>query len=243
LQALQSETARARQLLTDAEKKLVQLAGQTSRAREQRERQEQQLQQLGRQLELQRQELADIEQDSRQKQQDLGELRERLLNTRQQLDHSRKEIETLKHPPRQQAVRPVIEKPAAAAPEPTAVAEKQGFSLRFDSAEALDRLVAAGSVTLYAMANQQAWRLSMHTGRPAAAQASFPAWFHEMSAATVPAHYLHGLENAAPNPGQSAVVWGVQLPAATRAAIATLTRGRQGGALLIRGDGRVILEE
>ncbi len=53
---------------------------------------------LDRQLEQQRQELADIEQDSRQKQQDLGELRERLLNTQLQLDHSRKEIETLKQP-------------------------------------------------------------------------------------------------------------------------------------------------
>lgn len=243
LQALQSEMTRTQQLLTDAQKNLERVAGQTSQARGQRDHLEEQLQQLGRQLEQQRRELADIERNSRQKQQDLGELRERLSNTQLQLDHSRKEIETLRHPPRQQAVRPVIEKPVAAPPAPGAVPEKQGFSLRFDSAEALDRLVAAGSVTLYAMANQQAWRLSMGAGRPAVAQAPFPAWFHEMSAATVPAHYLQSLKKAAPNPGQSAVVWGVQLPAATKADIARLTRGRQGGALLIHGDGQVILEE
>ncbi len=121
--------------------------------------------------------------------------------------------------------------------------KSRGSACALTPLQALDRLVAAGSVTLYAMANQQAWRLSMKTGRPAVAQAPFPAWFHEMSAATVPAHYLHSLENAVPNPGQSAVVWGVQLPAATRAAITSLTRGRQGGALLIQGDGQVILEE
>jgi hypothetical protein len=93
------------------------------------------------------------------------------------------------------------------------------------------------------MADQQAWQLSMEAGRPAVTQATFPRWFHEMSAVTVPEHYIHSLENAADDPGPSTVVWGVQLPAATKAAIASLTRGQQGGALVIRGDGQVILEE
>jgi hypothetical protein len=93
------------------------------------------------------------------------------------------------------------------------------------------------------MADKQAWRLSMDAGRPAAAPASFPRWFHEMSAVTVPAHYIHSLEDTADGPAQSSVVWGVQLPAATRTAIAALTRGQQGGELVIRDNGQVILEE
>ena len=124
---------------------------------------------------------------------------------------------------------------------------RQGFSLRFASAAALDRQVAAGSVSLYGMLNQQAWQLSMVAGTPAVATASFPKQFHEMSAATVPAHYLRSLKNKADGRGASAVVWGVQLPAATSTAIASLlqqqqAQGQQGGALVIQGDGRVTLE-
>jgi hypothetical protein len=119
--------------------------------------------------------------------------------------------------------------------------------LRFASAAALDRQVAAGSVSLFGMLDQQAWQLSMLAGTPAVATASFPKQFHEMSAATVPAHYLQSLKNKAGGRGASAVVWGVQLPAATSTAIASLlqqqqAQGQQGGALVIQGDGRVTLE-
>ena len=92
-------------------------------------------------------------------------------------------------------------------------------------------------------ADKPAWRLSRATGRPAAAQASVPRWFHEMSKATVPAHYIRSLEDVEPSPGKSTIVWGVQLPATAKQAIASLTRQRQGGALLIRADGQVLLED
>jgi hypothetical protein len=64
-----------------------------------------------------------------------------------------------------------------------------------------------------------------------------------MSAVTVPVHYLRSLKNAADGPGQSSIVWGVQLPVATKAAIASLIQGQQGGALVIQDDGQVTLEE
>jgi len=271
LHALKTEMLRTRRVLTVAQQHLEQVAGQTQQARAERDRLEAQIDTRDRQLEQERQALADMEQLAEQKEQNLDELRGRLLDTQVQLDRSRTEIEALKRRVRQQAAKPVIEKrlppapvakpviekqplPAPVAkpviekrppPAPTVkpVSARQGFTLRFASADALDRLVAAGSVTLYAMADQQAWRLSMDAGRSAVARASLPGWFHEMSAVTVPAHYIYSLENAAYGPGQSSVVWGVQLPAATKAAIASLTRGQQGGALVIRGDGQVIQEE
>ena len=243
LGALQSELSRTQQLLIEAQRNLQQAAGQALQAYQQRDRLQARVQNLEQRLEQLRQELAAIEQDSRQKEQDLGELRQRLLKTQRQLDDSRREIGTLKHTPLQQAVASVSKLQATADPTPTPVAKRPGFSLRFESDAALDRLVAAGTVRLYAMANQQAWRLSMKTGDPSVAQVSFPGWFHEMTAATVPAHYLHSLENASGGPGSAVVVWGVQLPATTKAAITSLTHGRQGGALLILGDGRVLLEE
>jgi len=249
LQILKSSMVRTRQHLTSAKEQLQQANGQAQQAREERDQLESRLENLGQQLEQQRQALADIEQDARQKEQNLDKLRQRLLNTQRQLDHSRTEIEALQRQSQQPAVTPVIKRQAPPVPVPEAVptpvpkpaTARQGFTLRFESDAALDRLVAAGSVSLYAMAGQQAWRLSMTTGRPAAAQVSFPRWFHEMSVATVPAHYSRSLEDAAP--GQSSVVWGVQLPAAAKQAIASLTRQRQGGALLIRGDGQVVLED
>lgn len=153
-----------------------------------------------------------------------------------------------KRPAPAPAAKPVIRKPPSP-PAPVAKPSpaRQGFSLRFASAAALDRQVAAGSVSLYGMLDQQAWQLSMLAGTPAVATASFPKQFHEMSAATVPAHYLQSLKNKADGRRASAVVWGVQLPAATSTAIASLlqqqqAQGQQGGALVIQGDGRVTLE-
>ena len=51
---------------------------------------------------------------------------------------------------------------------------------------ALQRLVAEGTVSLYAMAHRQAWRLSLDAGRTVAAREPSPGWFHEMSSMTVP---------------------------------------------------------
>jgi len=231
---------------------------------------------LQRQLEQGRQALADIEQDSMQKQQNIDELSERLRTAQQQLDDSRKAaaaikpvplaqtakavivkrpaVETAakavikKRTPPEAVAKPVIRKPQSPpAPIARPLPAREGFSLRFASAAALDRQVAAGSVSLYGMLDQQAWQLSMLAGTPAVATASFPKQFHEMSAATVPAHYLQSLKNKAGGRGASAVVWGVQLPAATSTAIASLlqqqqAQGQQGGALVIQGDGRVTLE-
>ena len=69
-----------------------------------------------------------------------------------------------------------------------------------------------------------------------------------MSAATVPAHYPRSLRAMLDGGDLSAVVWGVQLPAATRTAIAALlqnlqAKGQSGGVLVIQGDGKVTLEQ
>jgi cell division protein FtsB len=156
-----------------------------------------------------------------------------------------------KRPTPAPVVKPVVKKPLpAAVPDTKPLPDRQGYSLRFASAAALDRQVAAGRVSLYGMLDQQAWQLSMVAGTPVAATASYPKWFHEMSATTVPRHYqrsLNNLKNKAGDRGRSTVVWGVQLPATTSTAITSLlqgqqAQGQQGGALVIQSDGRVTLE-
>ena len=241
LQALKAVKDRMQQVLTDAQQHLVQLDEQTQQVRELRDQLETQLENLDHQLEQGRQALAGIEQDSKQKEHNLAELRGRLLKTQEQLDQNRDEIAVLKRQLQQKTDRSVVKKqthtaPPAPAPIARPVPEKQGFTLRFASDAALDRLVTEGGVSLYGMVDQQAWRLSLAAGRTVVTKVPFPGWFHEMSAVTVPAHYIHSL-------GQSGAVWGVQLPATTKTAIASLTRGQQGGVLVIQSSGQVILEE
>ena len=92
------------------------------------------------------------------------------------------------------------------------------------------------------MAGKQAWRLSLLKGSPAFAHDAFPGWFHEMAASTVPPEYVQTLEKSMGQLAQLSIVWGVQLSSATKQGIASLTRGRQGGNLVIAADGQVMLE-
>ena len=127
-------------------------------------------------------------------------------------------------------------------PAPEPAARQQGFSLRFASTEALDRLVANGFVNLYGMSGKKAWRLSLVTGAPAFSLASTPAKFHEMARGTVPAHYLRAWPAHASGTAAGAVTWGVQLPPGTTQRINSLTRDNQGGTLVIGAGGDVTIE-
>ena len=113
--------------------------------------------------------------------------------------------------------------------------------MRFASDEALQKQVASGGVSLFAMAGKQAWRLSLPEGRPVFIDAAFPGWFHEMAASTVPDEFVRQLRIFVPAKTRGSVVWGVQLPPRTKKDIASLTRGRKGGDLVIASSGRVSL--
>lgn len=245
LQGLKAAMQRTQQQLAATEQTLDQVTSRAQQARSERDRLLTEVDGLEHALERKQLELADIEQAARQKQQDVVALEGRLSKVRASLEENRRKLAVLKREAQPAApALPVAVKPD---PEPVrppeTVPERQGFTLRFVSDAALDALVAAGRVTLYAMADRQAWRLSLDAGRTVAARAPSPGWFHEMSSITVPEHYLQGLARSPDAPGVSGIVWGVQLPPTTREAIASLTRGRQGGELVIRADGRVKLAE
>ena len=240
LEALDLRLEKERQVLADIEQasrqkqqNLEELRGRLLKTRAQLDRSREEIELIKHQL-RQKPDMPVIKQQSRQEPD--------MLVKRHQ---SRQEPDTvvIKQQSREEPDMPVIKQQSLPDPEPRSVPGKQGFSLRFASDAALNRLVAADRVTLYGMVKQQAWSLSMDAGGPAVARVSFPEWFHEMSATTVPAHYIHSLENVAEVPGQSIVVWGVQLPSATKTAIASLIQGRQGGELVIQDDGQVLLEE
>jgi hypothetical protein len=208
----QQRNTRAQQALSSAQQQLTLLVDRTQQAHSDRDRMTAELEVLRRQLAQGRDDLAGSQQAAQKKSHSMSELQQQ--------------------PGEQQKKRP----------PPVPVSGKQGFTLRFASAGALHRLVAAGTVSLYGMADKQAWRLALAEGSPAFAPDSLPGWFHEMAASTVPLEYVQTLEKSVGRLAQSPVVWGVQLPPATKRGIASLTRGLQGGSLVIGADGQVTLE-
>ncbi|MGB5259835.1 MAG: hypothetical protein WBO34_04855 [Gammaproteobacteria bacterium] len=187
-----------------------------------------------------------LKQAEEQRRQAIHERQRQLEEQKQQqaavrLEEERRKQAAVKQQKREAKIQQVRVTPAPMVEEQTSKPAKKGFTLRFASDEALQWQVAAGSVSLYAMADKQAWRLSLPHGRPAFTDAEFPGWFHEMAASTVPPEYVRQLKISAAPKARGTVVWGVQLPPATKRDIASLTHGRQGGELVIASNGRVSL--
>jgi len=119
------------------------------------------------------------------------------------------------------------------------VDSEQGFSLRFESAYALERLIQKGAVVFFAMRDRKAWQLMMGRNGLGFVDTAFPPRFHEMSPGTVPALYLGLFKRVAPKGMKDPPVWGVHLPEKTEAQIQTLVNGGPGGILVISGEGEV----
>jgi hypothetical protein len=237
-QSAQAQKTLAQQALSTAQQQLTRVVDQVEQTRSAQEHLKTELDVLRHQLAEGRDKLAGIEQAARNKAQSLHALQQHLREQQKKLDDISKRASTLKKKRTPIPHTPVTEKHPSPVPAPV----KKGFTLRFASDEALERQVAAGTVSLYAMAEKQAWRLSLSHGRPAFAHDTFPGWFHEMASSTVPIQYIRTLGTSMDRPAQSSIVWGVQLSPVTKKAIASLTRGRQGGSLVIAADGQVTLE-
>jgi hypothetical protein len=116
---------------------------------------------------------------------------------------------------------------------------KQGFSLRFESAYALERLIQKGAVVFFAMRDREAWRLATGGHGPGFVNTAFPRRFHEMSPDTVPDRYLVLFKRVAPAGTETPPVWGVHLPPDTEVQIRSLVNSGTGGVLVISEKGDV----
>ncbi len=213
----------AQRALSSTQQQLTSVINQTEQARNERQLLEIELDDLQHRIDRKRDSLASAESEKSR----LKTAQPQRVEKRIRIDDVSRRTSILKKPP-----------PATVHGDDT----KKGFTLRFASNEALERLVASKSVSLYAMHNKKAWRLSVDNGRPAFSSAAFPGWFHEMASSTVPARYVSAL-NSSISPGErSQVTWGVQLPPATKRQITSLTGNVQGGTLIIHADGGVTLE-
>ena len=124
-------------------------------------------------------------------------------------------------------------------PPPTEPADR-GFSLRFESDQALTRLVAAGKVGLYAIESGRAKRMTISESRISFWDASTPNAFHEMEVSTVPGPVIDALARTGTDSGS--VNWGVTLPGKLSQQLSALMQANDGGDLVIGIDGELRLE-
>lgn len=117
------------------------------------------------------------------------------------------------------------------------MAEEQGFTLQFETDQALARLVETQVVGLYAMTREDALRLNVSRGRLSFWPASIPARFHEMDESTVPNFILA----AYPKTNFTPVSWGVTLPANMARELDDYLASATGGSLTITSNGQLKL--
>lgn len=122
-------------------------------------------------------------------------------------------------------------------PEPA----RKGFTLRFASDAALEKLISRGNVNFYALAATKAWQLRLSGGRPAFMPVKLPRRIYEMETATVPVDYVTVFHRQVAAFGRHTLTWGVTLPPQMSASINHLIKDREGGDLVIMPDGEVVL--
>ncbi len=157
--------------------------------------------------------------------QSLTKIREKMERVQEKLDQN--------HQPNQKPVK----RPPGVAPPPEPA--PKGFTLRFASDEALEKLVSEGIVNFYAIAGKNAWRLKLSGGSLIYIAAEFPRQIYEMETPTVPIDYAAVFQRQIAVFGRRTLTWGVTLPGRTTDAINQMVRGRKGGDLIITADGQV----
>ena len=118
---------------------------------------------------------------------------------------------------------------------------RKGFTLRFASDSALEKLITQKKVYFFALAGKKAWQLKVAHQGPVYIGVNIPAKIYEMEKATVPAKYTASFRRQVAAFGRDRVTWGVTLPDQTATSINRLIKDREGGDLVIMPDGEVIL--
>jgi len=166
--------------------------------------------------------------------------------------------------PRKAVAAPILQRPAPgfkpkrmesppARPQPPATdkpptvpagseSAQTGFTLQFESDQALTTLVERDVVGLYAIAPGNTKRMHIESGEVSFWKASTPERIHEMDLATVPAIVVSTYARTSiGDPGN--VKWGVSIPATMSRQLHQVIAEHDGGSLIIGFDGVLRLEQ
>ena len=198
---------------------------------------------LQKKIEMRENKLVQILEDIADKRRVRAELKTQIENETQGLTKIREKIERVQekldqnHQPDQKPVK----KPPGVTPPPEPA--QKGFTLRFASDEALEKLISDGKVNFYAIAGKNAWSLKLSGGRPGYIAAEFPRQIYEMETPTVPIDYAVVFQRQIAVFGRHTLTWGVTLPGRTTDSINQMVSGRKGGDLIITANGEVKLTQ
>ena len=143
--------------------------------------------------------------------------------------------------PTPQPLAKTIQPTPAPAPTPAPPETKEGFTLRFETDQALNTLVARNEIGLYAITDGNALRMTINQDKAEFWSASLPRQYHEMDAATVPEAVIRALQLST-NSSASSTQWGVTLPSVMSGKLRTYMQDYRGGSLVIGADGILRME-
>ena len=194
-----------------------------------------------REIEMRENKLVQILKDIADKRRVRADLKTQIENETQGLTKIREKIERVQEKLDQnhQKHRKPVKKPPGVTPPPEPA--QKGFTLRFASDAALEKLISDDTVNFYAIAGKNAWCLKLSGGRPRYIAAEFPQQIYEMETPTVPTDYALVFQRQIAVFGQHTLTWGVTLPGRTTDTINLMVKGRKGGDLIITADGEVKL--
>jgi hypothetical protein len=235
--AAEQSTMQAKKAVKDEQEILTRL----SDNQQQLKKGTQSLNQTRRELKIRGEKLADLVTDIDAKQQIQSELRSQIRHETQNLKKLKAALDRANLKVNQSRHRNQDTPSKSSQADTPKHSTEDGYILRFASDAALQTLISGGRVFFYAVAGKKAWQLHLTGGRPAYVTTKSPVQIYEMESATVPLEYTTAFEQQVAAFGRTAVTWGVTLPVQTTAAISRLTRGQNGGDLVIMPDGEVIL--
>jgi len=127
--------------------------------------------------------------------------------------------------------------------EPIKVADQeQGFSLRFSSDQALLALLKQQKISLYFIQDKQVWEINSASTGWSVVKAKQAKQYYQMSEKTVPPVLRELVKNRHAMQPNTQRMWGVVLPVSITETMTQLVKDKQGGALVIEGNGRVVLK-
>jgi type IV secretory pathway VirB10-like protein len=138
--------------------------------------------------------------------------------------------------PQRPPAQAVAASPAPTPQEPQPATTQEGFTLRFETDQALTQLVARGEVGLYAITSGSAMRMTVNQDKAEFWSAPIPGQYHEMDTTTVPMSVIRALQQSTDGDAAS-TRWGVTLPAVMSGKLRAYMQDYRGGSLVIGANG------
>ena len=201
----------------------------------------QSLDKIQRDIEIRETKLANLVKDIVNKRQIRAALKAQVMNETHNLSKIRVELSRAQEKMKQNSQKEQVPQNKPSETRPIPKPKKRGFSLRFASDAALERLVINGRVKFYALAAKKAWQINLVGTQPVYVATTIPQKIYEMEKHTVPSPYVSIFQRQVAAFGQGTVTWGVTLPGSTVTSINRLVNAQDGGELVITADGKVSL--